>query len=1053
MSASTKSIIVAIGVIVLSASIGWAQSQPAEGKPTTAPVTQPAEADFTPEGVLSGRITDEKGSPVTDAHLQLSNDRANEYHTGKTDEDGLYSFKEVKAVGTFALLIRSRGWVGTRKWEDRPTIDLRPGTQTVRHFKLQRACQVEIQVSDETGNSIQGARLTISSLETEYSGNMLEDSRTDSDGLGVVGGMPPSPKVWLVTVWHNDYAYGRVNITLNDADKVPKREVILKEGASVRGQAICSDGKPGTGWSINALPDWWHSNYLPMGAKIDDQGNFTLNHIVPGTYALSYSVPQGDHGSTSHGLNSVKLPPEGDLLEVKIPQPSPSSLVEISGTVTFKGGAPKGSFEVTAQSNDDQYHSVYMREGEREFKLASLMPGVYELRFRSNEFEDKVIPDVKAPTADLKVEIEVTGRPVLECQAVEAATGKPIEHFKARLRKLSTLRGANYMPDAQWQLFDGPTGGFDMETVGPGVYEVQVAAQGFAWATSAKVNTDEDKGKTVRVELKPGVTLTGKVVNEAGQPVSGARVMPLSHAANDRGRSQPRSTQEQEGLLTTDGKFTLEHLAAGSEGLKVTHPDYCFTRVEHIELKEGAAPPDVTVTLRTGGTVAGRLLDENGKPAANVALSFRSDYAYPAFADESEFALVTTDAEGRYQVQHLPEQLCYILRKGQYSAPGIARYAIVPRNGQTSTLEMGSGPVITGRLVIDGQPCANRTVQIGGESPHFNVFQVFAVTDKDGAFKFRGTPRGRRTLYFGTTNQRVEWIPVKTFEATEADMDLGTVSPELGEVSVVVKGEAGAEPPAGVMFTLSKEKPGHLEGEYMNLQAIRSPGPGKPAAFEHIAPGAYIVTTYKEGHPNVQARVELKPGQKTAAIELVFPVGTAILEGKTATDVKYNRRVGPMLWNRARGVVVQPYGREEGRYRAERLPAGKYELVNNFDLNEPPFAEITLQDGETKSLNIDAKLLRLDPNSTAELGYLQLILVTAKGIPLPGGEVYLTRPGGRVTPERDSDLSLHFIAAAGEYTLHASYPGVGTATRPVKLQAASDNRTSARSPLVVTLEP
>ena len=280
-------------------------------------------------------------------------------------------------------------------------------------------------------------------------------------------GMPPSKTQYLITAMRQEYAPGKLIVVLDDPEKERAEKIVLEPGVEVKGIAICSDGKPASGWSVDAQPDWWHCDHLLTGARIDSDGHFTLKHIVPGKYNLSISVPMGEGSSMSSPLTTVRLPPDKDLLELQIPRPSPESLVSIVGGIKFKGDKPTRDYEVLARSDNNELYSARIAPDVCTFQIRELPPGVYELRFQSTEIKEKVVKGVKAPSGDLDVELECTGNLKLRGVVVDKATGKALTQFKARVRKLRTLSGPNYVPENRWIDVRNDKGQFELEAIGP----------------------------------------------------------------------------------------------------------------------------------------------------------------------------------------------------------------------------------------------------------------------------------------------------------------------------------------------------------------------------------------------------------------------------------------------------------------------------------------------------------------------------------------------------------------------------------------------------------
>ncbi len=173
-----------------------------------------------------------------------------------------------------------------------------------------------------------------------------------------------------------------------------------------------------------------------------------------------------------------------------------------------------------------------------------------------------------------------------------------------------------------------------------------------------------------------------------GEAVSGAKVIPLSKACGNKGTTRDVFVSEEGAVETISGEFTLKHLPAGTETLKVAHPMYAFSISEGVEVVDGQTTEDVKLVLRKGATVEGYVYDTDGEPEAGVALYVQDADNYGGSADEREGRLGTaiTDSNGFYRVSGLPEKICSVRREKEWQSLGVVRRALMPKSGEVHEL-------------------------------------------------------------------------------------------------------------------------------------------------------------------------------------------------------------------------------------------------------------------------------------------------------------------------------------------------------------------------------
>ena len=289
------------------------------------------------------------------------------------------------------------------------------------------------------------------------------------------------------------------------------------------------------------------------------------------------------------------------------------------------------------------------------------------------------------------------------------------------------------------------TGRFELSALPSSTVDLVAGAPGFASLVVPGISlpaqgAEIDLGTVV---LERGATLGGRVVDPEGVGIAGIGVWQITELGNSPNSALGRLGGAPPQVETAvDGSFELNDLAAGSQHHLLFHGDGYLT-----DWRRGvAAPPGepLTVVLRAGGKVRGRVIDEQGQPIAegrvaiqparptvgNLDVHSHSEHARIVLTDEKGAFEIDTVAPGRYEAEafataYQPSQLLSLEVK---AGETLDRVEFVLLRGATL-----QGWVRT----TEGEPVGSARVMVG---------QPAAITDSEGFYRVEGIPPGDRMV-------------------------------------------------------------------------------------------------------------------------------------------------------------------------------------------------------------------------------------------------------------------------------------------------------------------
>ena len=332
-----------------------------------------------------------------------------------------------------------------------------------------------------------------------------------------------------------------------------------------------------------------------------------------------------------------------------------------------------------------------------------------------------------------------TSEPVM----LKLEPGGGLEVTVGALLDSSPIRGATVQLRTLMPL-TAPTDARGVATLtglGPGRYHVTAHAAGYAPAVQQVYVAPAPDVTRLTLLLARGAPLSGKVVDEAGTPVKGARVEANMEAYHPTGAA-----------VTTGeaGTFTIPALAAGTYNLAVAHPEMAPVMSRPITL-DGLAPRSgVVITLKAGGEITGTVLLAGGGGAGGAVVHLAAHKYWLGRGVPRK--QVVCDDGGKFHTRGLMRAELSLVAVHPLATSSEVRVDLVRARKAQLTITLDRDQSISG-VVVDpsGQPVAQ--AQVTGESTRRKMSAVLykaqarAFTDMGGQFELHGLKAGGYRLY------------------------------------------------------------------------------------------------------------------------------------------------------------------------------------------------------------------------------------------------------------------------------------------------------------------
>jgi 5-hydroxyisourate hydrolase-like protein (transthyretin family) len=547
--------------------------------------------------------------------------------------------------------------------------------------------------------------------------------------------------------------------------QVPKASLIAPPvtaqiGAVITGKVMGIDGKPVNGVGVTTQQaqnnGQWH---LPANATTAADGTYKLTGLMAGDY---YVTLNPSNILSTKPMDWAPPVPVKVTASIIAPTAAPDLQVIPGGLVTglildgkTKAPIPGASIYISdPNSNQNARNTSAQTDHQGRFTVrvwdgsAQLTVGSLPKPYANTASETPTTPitvtiggTTTVPTMFFNYGTTATGK-------VRRDDGKPTGILQITIMKLMHQAQGGYMQQVGNQSTDA-NGAYTLSALAPGNYEVACSpptdASGNATVAPPKpvdfVVSDGKPNVVPDLVLEQGTTVTGLIVDGiTNQPVSGVMIGIQDPYLQG---TQPRSVN-----ATTDvhGRFTVVAWPGKLQFYVYNVPSQYVSNnddIQHnITVVAGQALTVDTVKLKHAVTVAGTVVDTDGKPVPGLTLTAQS----AEIGTWLNIPPISCDSTGAFTIQQLSPGSYYVdagdvwtvVSPATFSVPTTVPLKIVLKKTVTTTME--GNVTDTNGETLAGVTVSFEMLHMLPNGSEMGSSPVNVTTDSDGRYTVTGVP-------------------------------------------------------------------------------------------------------------------------------------------------------------------------------------------------------------------------------------------------------------------------------------------------------------------------
>lgn len=499
-------------------------------------------------------------------------------------------------------------------------------------------------------------------------GSRRPNAVPDADGLFVFRGVMPGSTLAFAAKGRK--AFVRATHPPLEPGEVRDVALAVRSAASVEVTVAKPDGTPIVGASVSVRPTGATGMTLPQllaqHGETDAEGRCRIEGLPDERSRIEATA----RGCTSSSTE-VELQAGDAAVQVRLVL---SEGGFVTGVVVTPDGQPLADAGVAHQPSTDlpmigdmatqlgpDHLAAIAADGARtdaegRFRLGGLDDdGEFLVVAAHPRFAAGITRGVRMGDHDVKVALQPLGG--LRGRALAAEDGRPLTTFTVTLLRTSFL--VLRMPQRQSTIENAADGSFELSTLSPGAYTLQLSAEGRS-DTTKDIDVKPGTLDVGDLQLPQAAAIAGTVRDEHGSPVPFASVRRRQGALADNPMMAMFGGGSAQAYTDAQGRFRLAPLPPGRLQLLATAQGFASGRTERFQLAAGQELDDVVIVLGHGGAIRGRLLMGPGQQPDDFLLLVQEQGTQATqtavLAADGSFTVANLDP-GQYTVQSMPQAL------------------------------------------------------------------------------------------------------------------------------------------------------------------------------------------------------------------------------------------------------------------------------------------------------------------------------------------------------------------------------------------------------------